>query len=255
MDKNRLQLLVRLGYDGARFHGVAPQPALPTVHSALARRLEAAAGCRPRALAFAARTDRGVHAIENLATCWFPSETAFEGLVARLAAERDDGLVGVEAQRVAPSVYARGLSQGKRYRYVVETGWEGARRHPGPWRIYPDLRLDWMETARAPLLGTHDFRSFSVRHPDRRPSVRTLTRVDLSCDWSREHPRWIFVLEGDGFLRRMVRLLVGTLVECGAGLLDPNQIPAALAARDNTWVGRPAPAGGLTLARVFTEAR
>ena len=252
MDRNRLQVLVRLGYDGARFHGVAPQPSLPTVHRALTRRLEAAAGCAPRALAFAARTDRGVHAEENLATCWFPTGTPSDGLWARLAEDRDDGLRAVRAEPVPPSTYARGLSVGKRYRYVVETGWEGVRRHPGPWRIYPELRADWMEAARRPLLGTHDFRSFSVRHPERTPAVRTLTRLEVSCDRSGPHPRWTLVLEGDGFLRRMVRLLVGTLVECGAGLLDPATMPEALAARDNTWVGRPAPAGGLTLARVFT---
>lgn len=255
MDQDRLQLLVRLGYDGSRFHGVAPQPALPTVHAALARRLHDAAGCRPRALAFAARTDRGVHARENLATCWFPAGTAAEGLGARLAVERDDGLQGVQAEQVPPSTYARGLSVAKQYRYRVETGWEGVRRHPEQWRIWPALRADWMEAARAPLLGTHDFRSFSVRHADRTPAVRTLTRLDLSCDRSGPHPRWTFVVEGDGFLRRMVRLLVGTLVECGAGLIDPASVPAALAARDNTQVGRPAPAGGLTLTQVFTAPR
>lgn len=251
----RDQLLIRLGYRGDRFYGVSPQPNLPTVHDALAARIQRATGCPPRVLTFAARTDRGVHARENLATCWLPLGAVTDAALADLQAPRPDGLHNVTATRVPPSTFARGLATAKAYTYVVETGWEGVKGYPLAWRIWPELCRDRMEAARAPLLGTHDFRAFAVRHKPTTPSVRTLTRVDMRCEPHGPGHRWVFSVEGDSFLRRMVRLLVGTLVECGAGVRDPAGVAAALASRDNAQVGRPAPPGGLTLSRVFTAPR
>ena len=85
---DRLQYLISFGYDGSLFYGVPNQPGFPTVGVALRARLEAAAGQRARALNFTARTDRGVHAVENLATCYFlpPMEaSAFEAAVSELS--------------------------------------------------------------------------------------------------------------------------------------------------------------------------
>ena len=96
---DRLQYLISFGYDGSRFYGVPNQPGLPTVGVTLRERLEAASGQRARALNFTARTDRGVHAVENLATCYFlppMDEAAFEAAVAQ---DRPDGLERVVATR------------------------------------------------------------------------------------------------------------------------------------------------------------
>src|SRR5690606_6665190 len=68
---HRHTLLVEVAYDGAAFHGVAPQPGLPTVSEALERHLTSVFAAKPHALTFAARTDRGVSALQNFATCWF----------------------------------------------------------------------------------------------------------------------------------------------------------------------------------------
>ena len=70
--KNRSQFLIRFGYHGSRFHGVQPQPDVITAGEALKRRLAQAAAEKPRGLVYAARTDSGVSALANYATCWYP---------------------------------------------------------------------------------------------------------------------------------------------------------------------------------------
>src|SRR5690349_612914 len=122
---SRTQILVRFGYDGARFHGLQPQtPDLPTAGAALIDRLTQAAGRAPKGLHFAARTDAGVHALRNLATCWLPtaarepSARPVAQVLADVMRPRPDGLTAVLALEVPTWVHARGSSRGKRYRYL-----------------------------------------------------------------------------------------------------------------------------------------
>ena len=138
----RTQLLIRFGYDGARFSGLQPQgPLIPTAGYALKLRLTEAAGEPPKGLNFAARTDAGVHAESNVATCWW-RERPVEGLLERIGGVRNDGLINVEAAFVPPEIHARGSARGKLYRYVVEDGVPGEidAAHAHAWRIGPTLR-------------------------------------------------------------------------------------------------------------------
>ncbi|NOY28397.1 MAG: hypothetical protein GXP62_21280, partial [Oligoflexia bacterium] len=119
----RTQLLVRMAYEGSRFRGVPPQPGLPTVTDAVRARVEAAFGGRARSLIFAARTDAGVHAVENLATCWLHEDLASDRLaegLRQLADPREDGLLACVAVPVPMSVFARTVGQAKHYRYRLE---------------------------------------------------------------------------------------------------------------------------------------
>jgi tRNA pseudouridine38-40 synthase len=240
---------VRLGYDGDGFYGVTLQPDRPTVAAALHARVLAAAGTRARALHFAARTDKGVHAEDNLATFWLPRSVEVSGVLARMCAQRPDGLRHLRADWVAPSVFARGISTGKRYRYRLQTGVTAAPWRGDRWRIAPRFDPERAQVAAAALVGTHDFRSFCVRHPPTAPSQRTLTRLTVTPAGPE---RWDLVVEGDGFLRRMVRILAGTLIEVGVGLRPASSMPDLIAARDREAAGILAPAHGLTLERVFT---
>ncbi|HEY5350704.1 MAG TPA: hypothetical protein VIJ64_13250, partial [Candidatus Lustribacter sp.] len=108
------------------------------------------------------------------------------------------------------------------------------------------LDLDAMGAAASPLLGERDFRSFCGTLPDGGITVRTVRELTIE-------PRGELVrvqISADGFLHRMVRTIVGTLVECGLGRRDPATMPAILAACDRTAAGLTAPAHGLYLAGV-----
>jgi tRNA pseudouridine38-40 synthase len=104
-----------------------------------------------------------------------------------------------------------------------------------------------MACAAAAFVGTHDFASFQVAGSDVETTVRTLFRLDVEGETRGEIRLHV---EGEGFLRRMVRALAGTLVEVGRGQKPPGAMAGILAARDRGQAGRSAPPQGLSLVRV-----
>ena len=236
---DRLQYLIRLGYDGSRFYGVPNQPGHPTVSVALRERLEHAAGQRARALNFTARTDRGVHAIENLATCWFlpPFDTAvFESAV---SVDRPDGLINVVAKSTDFHTHARNVGRGKWYQYRLRLDDEQDER---AWTIAEPLRVDAMHRLAEAFVGEHDFSAYSYKCSSPN-TVKTVTRVDLTVDSS----GLVVDIEGNGFLRHMVRKMVATLVAVGANEFELDEALTLLASGAPRGTPRAAPAHGLTL--------
>ena len=264
-DLTRAQLLVRFGYDGARFRGLQPQaPGIPTAGLALRVRLEEAAGTRAGGLNFAARTAAGVSALGNIATCYFRDLAAaqVDAIIARVAAWRDDGLVDVRAVRVPPTVHARGSGRGKRYRYLLEDGAADSSPHrPWVWAVSPRLDVDAMRAAAAHLVGTHDFTSLRAADCKADTAVKTLASVRVGGPFpvtppagavdDGDGPRRIIVeVAGTAFLRKMMRNMVGLLAEVGAGLRAADDVVAVLAARDRKRAGLCAPPNGLVLVEV-----
>ena len=265
----RTSLLLRLSYDGSRFYGVSPQPGLPTVAAALRARLEAAFPHRPRSLVLAALTDAGVHAVENMATCWLPEALDASDGLQRLAAPREDGLLRVEGRVVPPHVFARTLAGSKHYRYRLEGGHDpaeiawlrqqdlGCRADPERPRMAPQQGHAWqvalplevapMRVAAAHLVGTHDFSAFKVGPLGARSPVRTLQALRIEERSFQGRSQVVIDVYGTGFLHKMVRILAGTLAEVGAGLRSPSELPALLASRDRQRTGQAALARGLCL--------
>ncbi len=244
---------VEIAYDGSRFRGFQRQPGLPTVQDALETAL-ASVGVRAP-LAVAARTDAGVHAIGQVVS--FAARVALdpERLRRDLNAALPDGLLVRAAHRVAPSFHARNSAVARTYVYLVGApppealaryAWTlpDARAFPGidAARLEPGA----MREALAHAVGTHDFTAFA-RPGEQRGAVRTVLRADvLSATWA---PLHAIVLEGRGFLRAMVRNLVGTAVAAGLGVAPPATVRDLLAARGR-YRGVRAPGWGLTLAEV-----
>jgi tRNA pseudouridine38-40 synthase len=161
----------------------------------------------------------------------------------------------VAAEGVPDGFHARHHARAKLYRYRI---WNGTRPSPlraaRAWWVKPALDAAAMASASARLLGTHDFTSFQALGSDVATTVRTLTRCDVvgvpaACEPGARGEIEIRV-EGSGFLRHMVRILAGTLVQVGAGRREPGSLPAVLAARDRRAAGPTAPPQGLTLVRV-----
>ena len=244
---DRTTLLVAFGYDGARFFGLQPQLDRPTAGAALIARLTEAFGTPPRGLAFAARTDRGVHATHNLATCWYRDLPAPDDGLAELARERDDGLRAVSAVRIPPQVHARGASRGKHYRYVVEDGCgPDSRSSDVAWRIVPIIDVKRAQGAARLLMGTHDFSSLRGGGCDAQSTEKTLSLVQVG----RVEEQVVIDVVGNAFLRKMVRNLVGLLVEVGTGWREPADVATILAAKSRMAAGLCAPPEGLTLVQV-----
>lgn len=237
-----------LEYDGTDFEGWQTQPAgHRTVQDTLARAVEAVTGARPEILG-AGRTDAGVHAEAQLAAVRVDTRLAPEALLRALNAKLPPDLA-VRAVEAAPDDYhALRDARSKLYRYTI---WNGAVRSPlrarSAWWVPGPLDTDAMARAAKLLLGHHDFAAFGAAGSDVPTTDRTLSRLDVAGAPGGEIT---FAVEGTGFLRHMVRNLVGTLVEVGQGRREPGSIPALLAGRDRGAAGPTAPARGLTLLRV-----
>jgi tRNA pseudouridine38-40 synthase len=234
-----------LEYDGRGFAGWQNQLARErTVQGELLRALEEIAS-GPVRLMGAGRTDAGVHAEGQVASAALDTRLDGETLRRALNAKLPEDVAVLLAERIHDDFDARRDAIAKRYRYEI---WNGEQpsplRAPRSWHVREPLDLALLRAGADRLLGTHDFTSFRGAGSAVKTSVRTLHRIDAAGATGSE-VRLAF--EGDGFLRHMVRNIVGTLVEVGLGRRPPEWVDAVLAARDRAAAGRTAPACGLVL--------
>ena len=233
-----------VAYEGTRYVGWQRQAEGETVQGVLEAAFAALASA-PVVVHGAGRTDAGVHARGQVAHVRAALPVPVDRLPYALNAHLPPDIVVLEAREADEGFHARFSALGKRYGYTL-------RVHPFPhpldrdfvWRVDPPLDVAAMQAAAAQLVGCHDFTSFAT-HADDGPDdrVRTLTRLDV-----RPFGDYLEILaEADGFLRNMVRSLVGTLVEVGRGRLAATEVLAILAARDRRRAPATAPAHGLCL--------
>jgi tRNA pseudouridine38-40 synthase len=198
------------------------------------------------------RTDTGVHALGMVAHVEIPC-AEFKMPVARLAialnAFLPDDIRVLSAVRVPETFHARFDATGKQYRYFV---WNHAAMNPllqnRAWHFPVKLDVKPMRAAAKLFIGRHDFKSFAGTRPyEMESNVRTLTR----CDIKKSGETFTFIIEGDGFLYKMCRGIVGTLVQVGQGKIPLTEIKNILASRDRRVAGMTAPAHGLVLWKVF----
>lgn len=244
---------LRLLYDGGPFRGFQHQPGLPTIQDALSDAL-GALGVRAT-LQVAARTDAGVHALAQVVGFATRVSLDPDALRRALNARLPASILVLDAWRAPAGFHARGSALSRRYVYLVGAPAPEPLR-PYAWslpdpRAFPDLPSpsldpDAVRAALAAAVGEHDFIAFA-RPGEQRGTVRTLLSAEvISASWA---PLHAVVLEGKGFLRAMVRNLVGTAVAAGVGRAPPTVIRELLAARGR-YRGVRAPGWGLTLAAV-----
>ena len=244
-----------LSYDGTDFSGFQRQANARSVQAELEAAL-ATIESRRVIVSGAGRTDAGVHALGQVASFRLSNEIAeadlFRALNAKLPAD-----VRVLAVELAPSGFdARFSARAKTYRYrisnsVVLSPFQ--RRYA--WHISRALDLDAMRAAARELVGQHDFTSFQAKGGSVRTSVRTIT---LS-EWSEEPLAGggrllIYEIAGTGFLKYMVRNIVGTLVQVGDGRRDTLSMRRILTSKNRGTAGPTAPPSGLYLVRVDYDA-
>lgn len=242
-----------LEYDGTDFAGWQAQATgARTVQGVLEEAIRRVTGEAVRVVG-AGRTDAGVHAEGQLASATIETRLTAQTLARALNAVLPADLAVACASEADADFHALRCAHGKLYRYRI---WNGPVRSPLRERTYAWVRapldLQAMGRAASAAVGRHDFAAFESRarehdHRAGRSTVRTLRRLDVLGEPGAEVT---VEVEGDGFLRYMVRSLVGTLIEVGRGVRPEGDLARILEGRDRRRAGPTAPARGLTLVRV-----
>lgn len=240
--------LATLHYDGSGFVGWQRQSRGRTVQGEIEAALEGLLG-RQVTVRAAGRTDTGVHALGQAVDFVVPAQWTGDALQRALNAVLPSDVWVADVRRVVHGFDARRSARSRCYRYVIGTD-RNARspfRHPFEWALCRALDLDLLRSVTTVVVGQHDFRALAAVGHDGHYRCRV-----LSAEWAaRGAGRGVaFTIEADRFLHRMVRFLVGTMVDIGLGRRPAVDLETLLHSTDNREASRPAPPQGLYLIAV-----
>ena len=241
-------LKLTLTYDGTRFVGWQRQADGESIQGLIEEALAPIEGAAVTVHG-AGRTDAGVHALGQVASvrvaCTHDTATLTRALNARLPA--DVRILAIDEQR--DDFHARYSARSKCYRYQMQTSpIVGPFEHRYVWHLPQPLDVAAMREAAAAIIGTHDFAAFQSAGSAVRDTVRTVTRSALV-----DGALLTYEICGSGFLRHMVRAIVGTLVEVGEGRRTVPDAAALIERRTRADAGRTAPPHGLFLVGVVYD--
>jgi tRNA pseudouridine38-40 synthase len=242
-------------YDGTDFHGWQMQDELRTVQGELAKALSLIEGS-PVVVHGSGRTDAGVHAQGQVASVKLERDITPVKLRAAINGNIEKDCRVMEVQAVADEFHARYSALEKTYLYRIVNGpvispfWLRYAHHEA--RAFD---LERMSEFAQLFLGTHEWAAFSSAQSDSETRDRTITRLSIvERSDERAQARMVEItISADGFLRYMVRSIVGTLLAVGRGEIDKPTVERAIREGDRSLAGATAPANGLTLLSVRYE--
>jgi len=244
---NRIRLTIE--YDGTDYVGWQRQPNGLSVQEVVELALQQVVG-HPVQIISSGRTDAGVHArgmvVHFDTSCVLPMTAYREGVNAHLPMD----IVITDAMLVSPEFHARYSALAKRYRYTLSIG---ATRSPlasrFSWHLRSPLDIESMRVAAESLVGRHDFAAFRSSGCVAKSTIREIFSIRI-----KRHGRMQYIdVIGSGFLRNMVRVIVGTLVEVGRGKRTADEVRQLLVSCDRDRAGATAPPQGLCLMQVWYD--
>jgi tRNA pseudouridine38-40 synthase len=235
-------------YEGTRYHGWQRQKNEETIQEILERKIGQITG-EQIVLIGSGRTDAGVHALNQVANFKTHSAIGERNLLQAINSLVPSDIVLKSLTAVHDDFHARHDAKKKRYCYkILNHPVRSALYKNYVWHIYSDLDIAAMRSAALCLKGTHDFSSFCASGCGCVGKIRTVTDIAFTVI---PDGVILFSIEADGFLRYMVRNIVGTLVDVGRGKIIPASVIDILEARDRTQAGITAPPQGLFLEKVY----
>lgn len=244
-----MKFKLTIAYDGANYAGWQIQK----IGLGVQQRVEEAIGRifpSVKRIHSSSRTDTGVHALGMVAHVEIPDcHIEPRKLLLAINAHLPEDIRIMAVAHCADDFHARFDAKGKQYRYFV---WNHPAMNPllrrQAWHVGPALNRKAICEAAKFFVGRHDFKSFAGTHDyEMETTVRTLRRCSVKCSG----PLITFVIEGNGFLYKMCRGIVGTLVQVGLGKIAVEDIQRIMDQKDRKAAGMTAPAQGLVLWKVF----
>ena len=238
---------ITIEYDGTDYHGWQRQADDQTIQGEIEKALKTMTG-NPVTLTGSGRTDAGVHAFGQVAN--FHCRTALDPGVFQkgLNSLLPKDIVITMCTQTSVKFHARYDVKSKSYHYrILNRNLSAAIFRQYAWHIRKKLDLDAMLDSLCYIIGTHDFKAFEGAGSLRANTIRSVMHADLE---KMDDGYLVFKIEGNGFLRFMVRNIVGTLVDVGLGKITPNNFNKILLSKDRNLAGITAPAHGLFLMQV-----
>lgn len=234
-------------YDGTTYHGWQRQARDSTIQGAIENALLQMAGEHVRVIG-SGRTDAGVHALGQVAN--FHCDTALtpKEFLSGLDSLLPDDIVVKDCTQVDDAFHARYDVKSKTYIYrILNQRLPGAIGRQYAWWVRKPLDQKAMASAIDHLIGTHDFKAFEGAGSPRRHTTRSVTEA---CLEQTSKGCLVFKISASGFLRFMVRNIVGTLVDVGLGKITPDDVERIRASKDRMQASATAPPQGLFLMAV-----
>ena len=243
-----MRLKLTIEYAGTRYSGWQIQKNARTVQGEIERAILQATGVNDFELYGSGRTDAGVHALAQVAHLDIAVDQPPDTFRRRLNDALPTDIVILQVEPVRHRFHARHDAVARSYLYQI------ARRRtafakPFVWWVKEDLSVDAMRMAAQSFVGFHDFQAFSDDDPAEKSTQVLVDALDLFED----DDLLVIHVEGSHFLWKMVRRLVGVLVEVGRGGLEPSQVTALISGGSREVARLTAPASGLFLERVYYE--
>lgn len=234
-------------YDGTNYHGWQVQPNGLTIQEVIEQKIGIMTR-QPVRLVASGRTDAGVHALGQVANFKTGSSIPLEGFRRGLNSLLPPDIIIKSVEEVGLQFHAQFGARRKTYRYtILNREVPSAIFRNYSWHYSLPLNVQAMQEASGLLLGKKDFSSFQGSDADTEDPVREV----LAADWSMKEDGFIrFTIAADGFLKNMVRNIVGTLVEVGREKMSGEEFGRVLASRNRRQAGMTAPARGLFLVEV-----
>lgn len=251
------KIKLTLQYDGTDYSGWQIQKNDATIQGLLEDAIFSLTGERSR-ITGAGRTDAGVHAFEQIAVFETTSTLSLDVVLQALNAKLPMDIMVTESEECPEDFHPRYKAKNKRYSYIISNKVPGSvflNRYS--WQLGFQLNIEAMREASEYLIGRHDFSCFqasgcSAKHPVR--ELSSITISDLApfefITFRIYTPVIKITIEGNAFLRHMVRNIVGTLVDIGSDKYPPAKIKEILGSMDRRNAGQTAPAHGLFLEKI-----
>lgn len=243
-------------YDGTGLHGWQRQANGPTVQQHLEEVLATLVQHEVR-VSGASRTDAGVHARGQVALFHTERTIPLHGIRRGGNSLLPDQIAIRDATEVDAAFHPRHSATGKHYRYtILQRADRSPRFRHRAWHHADPLDLAAMSAAAELLTGEHDFSAFRSAGCAAKTTVRRVESITITPATPAAHAPagdgdlLTIDIRGNAFLRQMVRIMVGTLADCGVGELSPGQVTEILASKDRRKAGRTAPPQGLELVEV-----